>query len=283
MINSGALVAAGWDEAGAPGWEEQPDISIVIVIVIIIAIVIDIDMAAAAGVASNEVFIAFPDHAVFSDRANFQLLSFRRVRIAIIVLNCAVDSYRIASLGAQAPQCLRFSGMNSYLKKLQAELEGAIGSAPPEAMKYAPEGKWNSAQILEHLYLTYLHTNKGIARCLEKGAPLATRATMTHRFGRMVVLFFGYFPTGRKAPERSLPRGTSFDDLRGTISGEIQEMAAGLDECERRFGVHAKVMDHPVLGPLTASQWRKFHWMHGRHHARQIRARTQVESRTMVL
>jgi hypothetical protein len=24
---------------------------------------------------------------------------------------------------------------------------------------------------------------------------------------------------------------------------------------------------------LTADQWRRFHWIHGRHHARQIRER----------
>jgi len=28
-----------------------------------------------------------------------------------------------------------------------------------------------------------------------------------------------------------------------------------------------------VLGPLTASQWRKFHWIHGRHHVKQISER----------
>jgi len=32
-------------------------------------------------------------------------------------------------------------------------------------------------------------------------------------------------------------------------------------------------MDHLFLGPLTANEWRKFHWVHGRHHARQIRER----------
>jgi len=25
-----------------------------------------------------------------------------------------------------------------------------------------------------------------------------------------------------------------------------------------------------VLGALTGEQWRKFHWLHGRHHVRQI-------------
>ncbi len=115
--------------------------------------------------------------------------------------------------------------MESYLNKLQAELEAAVANAPAEAMQNAPAGKWSSAQILEHLYLTYKYTNKGIAKCLEGGAPLATHATMMHRFGYMVVLFFGYFPSGRKAPERSVPSGMAFEESRVTISGEIQKMA----------------------------------------------------------
>ncbi|MGZ7099671.1 MAG: DUF1569 domain-containing protein [Candidatus Angelobacter sp.] len=31
-------------------------------------------------------------------------------------------------------------------------------------------------------------------------------------------------------------------------------------------------MDHPVLGPLTAAEWRKFHLVHGLHHVKQIRS-----------
>jgi hypothetical protein len=32
-------------------------------------------------------------------------------------------------------------------------------------------------------------------------------------------------------------------------------------------------LDHPFIGPLTADQWRKFHWVHGRHHIRQMQDR----------
>jgi hypothetical protein len=43
-----------------------------------------------------------------------------------------------------------------------------------------------------------------------------------------------------------------------------------IGQCEARFGKRTRVLDHPVLGPLTARQWRKFHWVHGRHHVKQI-------------
>ncbi len=166
--------------------------------------------------------------------------------------------------------------MKPYLERLPQELEAAMKSATRDAMQKAPAGKWNSAQILEHLYLTYTNTSKGIAKCLDGGVPLATRATFKHRVKSFVVTRLGYLPEGAKAPERAVPRGMALEEVREKLSGEIRRMAAGLDDCERRFGASAKILDHPVLGPLTASEWRKFHWLHGRLHARQIRERIKL-------
>ncbi|HYW36618.1 MAG TPA: DUF1569 domain-containing protein [Terriglobales bacterium] len=163
--------------------------------------------------------------------------------------------------------------MNSYLERLRQELEDAIGGASPSALAQAPAGKWNAAQILEHLFLTYKNTNRGMAKCLEQGAPLATRATLKQRVGTLLVVNLGYLPGGRKAPERATPRGMSPEEVQQAIAPELQRMSSGLDDCERKFGARTKIMDHPFLGPLTADGWRKFHWVHGRHHARQIRER----------
>ncbi len=163
--------------------------------------------------------------------------------------------------------------MNSYLERLQRELEEAVGDAGPGDLAKAPTGKWSAAQILEHLFLTYLHTNRGLARCLEQGAPLATRATLKDRLATLLVVNLGYFPGGRKAPERSVPRGMAPEEVRQALAPELYKMSAGLDDCERKFGVRTKILDHPILGPLTADEWSKFHWVHGRHHARQIRER----------
>ena len=71
-------------------------------------------------------------------------------------------------------------------------------------------------------------------------------------------------------PDREL---TFAQAVREALAAELEKMDSGLEECERRFGPRAKIMDHPFLGPLTANEWRKFHWVHGRHHARQIRER----------
>jgi hypothetical protein len=163
--------------------------------------------------------------------------------------------------------------MDSYLERLRQELEDAIGGASPSALAEAPAGKWSAAQILEHLFLTYKNTNRGIAKCLERGAPLATGATLKHRLATLLVVNLGYLPRGRKAPERVTPRGMPPEEVQQAIAPELERMSSGLDDCERKFGARTKIMDHMFLGPLTAGEWRKFHWVHGRHHARQIRER----------
>jgi hypothetical protein len=163
--------------------------------------------------------------------------------------------------------------MDSHLEHLQQELEDAIGRVGTSGPAQAPPGKWSAAEILEHLFLTYQGTNRGLAKCLERGASLATRATLKHRMATLLVVNLGYLPSGRKAPDRAMPRGMPVGEVQQGIVKELEKMASGLDECEHKFGVGTKIMDHPFLGPLTAEEWRKFHWVHGRHHLRQLRER----------
>lgn len=181
------------------------------------------------------------------------------------------DSYRIATNRLLCPHA-----MDSDLARLRQELEAAIAGMTESAMTRAPEGKWNSAQVLEHLFLSYKGTNRGLARCLEKGSPLATHATLKQRLDSLVIIGLGYMPEGRNAPAVAMPRGTPTKEVRETIFTEIQKMESGLNDCERRFGARAKLMDHPLLGPLSAGQWRRLHLVHGRHHARQIRERGRL-------
>jgi hypothetical protein len=163
--------------------------------------------------------------------------------------------------------------MDFYLEQLLRELEETMTVTSSQAMDKGPAGKWTPAEIFEHLFLTYHHTNKGLVRCLEKGMPLGTRSTLRHRLSTLLVINLAYYPKGRKAPERAVPKGMSADEVRHVILPELQRMDASFAECERRFGAGVKILDHPILGPFNVGQWRKFHWVHGRHHTRQIRER----------
>jgi hypothetical protein len=162
--------------------------------------------------------------------------------------------------------------MDSYLEKLRQELEETMRAAGPN-MNRAPQGKWSGAQVLEHLYLTYRGTNAGISKCLERGTPVARPATFIDRVRTFAVVQAGYFPTGRKSPERAIPNGMACEDVCRAILSELQKMDSGLVECASKFGERTRIFDHPVLGPLSVEQWRRFHLAHGKHHARQIRER----------
>jgi hypothetical protein len=129
--------------------------------------------------------------------------------------------------------------------------------------------KWCAAEVLEHLYLTYNGTIKGFERVLEAGKPMVGRASMRQRLRTLVVLGFSHLPEGRKAPKQTVPRGLPVDKVRSEVVVKIAAMDVIIARCETRFG-RGKVLDHPILGPLTAGQWRKFHLIHGQHHVKQI-------------
>jgi hypothetical protein len=60
------------------------------------------------------------------------------------------------------------------------------------------------------------------------------------------------------------------DKVMAEIGSQLAAMGKLIAQCEARHGTRTRVLDHPILGPLTAHQWCKFHWVHGRHHIKQI-------------
>jgi hypothetical protein len=130
--------------------------------------------------------------------------------------------------------------MDSHLDHLQRAIASVTRGLTATDLTRHPEGKWSSAEVLEHLYLTYTSTVKGFERCLEAGRPQVTPPTPKQR---LVV---------------------------AEIGGQIEVMDRIIGQCEARYGKRVKLLNHSVLGPLSGSEWRKFHWVHGRHHIKQI-------------
>jgi hypothetical protein len=160
--------------------------------------------------------------------------------------------------------------MDSRLEKLKQELSTAVEGMSSEQMRWHPDGKWCAGEVLEHLYLTYTGTIKGFEKVMAGGKPLVTRPSLTHRLRGAVVFGFSRLPSGREAPPNTRPKGLATETIRNEIGEKIVAMDTIMTQCEARFGHDTKLLDHPVLGPLTASQWRKFHLVHGRHHRKQL-------------
>jgi hypothetical protein len=167
--------------------------------------------------------------------------------------------------------------MDSLLNQLKLALDAATTGMSNEQMSWHPEGKWCAAEVLEHLYLTYTGTSKGFERVLAAGKPQTSQTSIKQRMQRLVVFGFNYLPEGRKAPKPTVPRGLSVETVRGEFGDKIAGMDEIITRCEVQLGRGVKLLDHLILGPLTAAQWRKFHLIHGQHHVKQIlRLRQQM-------
>lgn len=161
--------------------------------------------------------------------------------------------------------------MNPYFQRLQDGIESATRNMSATELMHRPaEGKWSSAEILEHLSLTYIGTVNNLERSLKAGRPLGGVPTLKQRLINTLVMDFAYFPAGRESPEGAKPKGMPAENIVGEINGRIGQLDEVIQKCESKFGKRTFVADHPVLGPITMQQWRKFHWVHGRHHIKQI-------------
>ena len=167
--------------------------------------------------------------------------------------------------------------MDPHLRRLQEEIAAAVAGLSPEQLRQHRPGKWCTAEILEHLYLTYTGTLKGFERVVQAGKPLATTQTWKQRGQTLVVVAFVYLPSGREAPAVARPRGLAPEEVLAENRKKISEMDDNLARCEEKFGSLRKLLDHPILGPLTTAQWRTFHLVHGLHHVKQIRILRQGE------
>ena len=71
-----------------------------------------------------------------------------------------------------------------------------------------------------------------------------------------------------------MPKGAPGPEaLQKALSG-LERMRRALDAAEKVWGKNQRIGAHVFFGPLTIAQWKKFHYLHGHHHVKQIRERS---------
>src|SRR4029450_8865529 len=121
--------------------------------------------------------------------------------------------------------------MHAHLERCLAIVLDVTRGAGDEARLRRDPAKWSPVEIIEHLTKAYSGTAKGFERCLEKGAPLATSATLKQRLQLFALINFGSFPGGMQAPKFILPTG---ELGLGAVLDAVRRDLARLDEAASR-------------------------------------------------
>ena len=161
----------------------------------------------------------------------------------------------------------------SALERLPALVLGQLRERQAAEWQAGPEGKWTPAQIVEHLALG-LELSAKTFQSRRDRAPMTRRArTPAEKIAKLLILGFGWFPPGRKAPSLTMPtQGITRETAEAHFLAGVsiwQQLERELLPA-RRHDLFAK---HPRLGDLTLEEWIRFHKVHARHHARQIKRR----------
>jgi hypothetical protein len=89
----------------------------------------------------------------------------------------------------------------------------------------------------------------------------------------------GQFPRGRKAPEATTPpEHPDVDLVAAQYRMGVERFVTMVETWPEKQQLEIFVK-HPLLGDLNLPEWARFHYVHARHHARQIRARLRYITR----
>ncbi len=163
--------------------------------------------------------------------------------------------------------------MHPQLALVRTELASAVAGLGAAEAERPVEGRWSVVNILEHLDLTFSRNAAALERRIAKGREDRRPRTFRQAYMRFVVVTLGYFPEGRTAPAMVVPQGRPYAGLAADLEAHLAALDRIMAEGERVLGATGAVLDHPVIGPFSINDWRRFHLVHTRHHIRQIRAR----------
>jgi len=160
--------------------------------------------------------------------------------------------------------------MHPDLQRALDALRAGVAGLDESALARRPPEGWSVAQVLEHLARGYAGTAYILNRCLEQGRTKARPVTWRDRVGGFVVVDLGWLPRGRQAPEVTRPSDAPSGDVLAQAEAALRLLDATAARVEARFGPRTRLANHPLLGPFDVRQWRRFHFIHTRHHLKQI-------------
>ncbi|HWC75082.1 MAG TPA: DUF1569 domain-containing protein [Gemmatimonadales bacterium] len=162
------------------------------------------------------------------------------------------------------------------LAELPALVLGPLRDRSDSEWERGPVGRWTPAQIVEHLALGLNMSAETFHKRVHHAPMSRRRRTPAEQVAWFLIFGLHWFPPGRKAPERTIPApdvSRSKAEAHFLTGIELWDQVDRALLPERRADLFVK---HPRLGDLTIEEWMRFHVIHARHHARQIRRRLRA-------
>jgi len=119
-----------------------------------------------------------------------------------------------------------------------------------------PTREWTLPMICDHLAKAMIGSTGALGPSpAHKPLPLMQRMV-----GQILLFQLGFIPSGRKSPERVLPRqDVKWEDAIGSLEEAIAR-------CQEKMGTDEPWMPHPLLGFSDGRRWERFHIVHAKHH-----------------
>jgi hypothetical protein len=163
--------------------------------------------------------------------------------------------------------------VNRQLASLETMVLTPLHGASSDAWHRAPVGKWSAAQILHHLALSVDGVGQQLQRRAVDDAPKSRRSKPHQAVLRHLVLGLGRIPPGLPMAQPAVPDAHPDPELASAQFRMGVERLTAIQEGwpePRKLGTFTP---HPLLGDLNFPEWVRFHYLHCRHHAGQIRER----------
>ncbi|MBI4502396.1 MAG: DinB family protein [Gemmatimonadetes bacterium] len=164
------------------------------------------------------------------------------------------------------------------LAALEPMVLGPLHGLEPEDWHRGPAAKWTIAQVVAHLALGVDLSSSVFAQRAEKTG-MIRRSNPGQAVLRHLLLGFGKFPPGRQAPETTRPPEKPDPEIVAAQYRMGVERFATMAETwpeKRQMEIFVK---HPLLGDLNLPEWIRFHYVHARHHVKQIQSRLRYIAR----
>jgi hypothetical protein len=158
------------------------------------------------------------------------------------------------------------------LEAMEELVLNRLGDLTGDDWYRAPDGEWSVAQIISHLAVGM----DMVARAFEERADasgMERRATPEQALLRHMLLGNGEFPERAEAPEMTVPDARPNPEMVvAQFRMAAERMGAMVTEWpeERQLEVFVR---HPYVGDLNLPEWVRFHYVHCRHHAKQLEER----------